>query len=715
MTRRDLVLSAAAAAAVTGAAWCFDRAIVPERLLLIILPCAVIPPMLALLFRNYGGPRWSVAYVLASSIAGWIVIDLTAGVAFTDIAGLRSGLDGGLSRLFSTTLPVVDQPQALVGVSSLVWLASSVTSWLAASAQRPGLSLLPPSIVAMVGMLASVNGVGRTWVGPVTWVAGSTLLLAAIAAQSRWPSPRLAIGQIAAVAVAVSLVVIATGGLKHRTDAVGIDQQEPPVYDRLLSPLELARVLHQEDFASRTVVSSRSAESTDAIRIATMDEYNGSKWSVRSEFRSTDRRIGGTSEPGVVRSEVTIGEFASAFVPSPSNPVEVRGVEGLRFDAVTATLRSNTGVAPGDTYTVYSSRAMGLDESMLSVSQPASDERGRQALADISIENVSSAGVLDAWIERNAPTTLPPSFRLSAIATYLTDPANRVDERVPSPGASLSSVLAMLALSGDGALVATESQFATLFCVLADSAGFPCRLVVGFRNSNGEVPKGKVEFRGTDVHVWPEVRLETGGQSLGWVAFDSAPKETLSEPDVTTTTAGGTGESGADQDSIPDNPPTSAETPTPPPAAAKNGGTPWWLVAMIGSLLGLAVVASLVPLYRIRQMQRRMSGSATRRVIGSWLLVLDALEAVGESSRVMGSEAVAGRVTAVCGPEVGALCDELSRIVVPVLYGGVDVADDVADHSVALARRCAESILATGTSSQRRRNAFRAPRPREQV
>lgn len=713
MTRRAVVLAMAAAAAVAGASWCFDRVIVPERLAVIVLPCAVLPPALAVIFRNIVGARWTLVYVLTASLVGYVVIGLTAGVGLGDVAGFRSGLEGGLTRLFSTTLPIVDHPQALVGVASFIWLASSVTSWLAASSQRAGLSLLPPVVVAMVGLLAAVNGVGRTWVGPAAWVAGSVLLLGALAAQSRWPAPRLAVGQIAVVAAAVVLVVVASGGLPQRSDAVGVDQEEPPVFDRLLSPLDLARVLHQDDFADRTILSVRSDDPTDAIRIATMDAYNGSKWSVASSFRSTDRRVGVPTGPAASIAEVTIVELASAFVPAPSNPVEVDGVDGLRFAPGTATLRSDDGVSPGDTYTVRSSRAATVNESQLSVSVPASDDPARAALDEVDVDNQSSLAVLDTWIDHNAPTSLPPAYRLSAIATYLSNPTNRVDEKLPQPGASLSAVLG-LATAGDGMLVATESQFATLFCVLADRAGFPCRLVVGFRDADGGVPAGVAEFVGRDTHVWPEVRLAAEGKSMGWVPFDVAPKGNSVTADVTTTTAGGTGPGVTDQVSIPDNPPTTSGPPPTAPVDADDGAASWWSVG-IGILLAAAVAVSLVPLYRMRQAQRRLSGPATRRVIGAWLVVLDALDAVGESSHLMGSGLVVDRVTAVAGPEVGAMSDELRRIVVPVLYGGVEATGDEADRAVALARRCSESILVTGTSSQRRRGAFRRPRQRELV
>jgi hypothetical protein len=424
--------------------------------------------------------------------------------------------------------------------------------------------------------------------------------------------------------------------------------------------------------------------------------------------------VGPVAETAATKVDVTIFGLASAFVPAPSNPVSVDGVDGLRFDNSTRTLRSDVGVSPRDTYNVRSSLPLEVDETALSVSVPAFDEEAQRALGRVVVENRTSLSILDQWIKRNAPTELPPAYRLSAIGSYLSNKANRVDEKVPRPGASLSAVLG-LATVGDGALVATEAQFATLFCVLADRAGFPCRVAVGFRNEDDRVPAGLVKFLGRDAHVWPEVRLAAAGRSIGWVPFVAAPSNSPSAPDVTTTTLGSNGSGGGNQSSIPDSPPTSIDRTTSSTGESASYGLAWWL-ALVAIVVVLVAALLLVPLIRLRQGERRLSGSGTRRVIGAWLLVLDALDAAGESSNIMGSEAVAARVTALCSVEVGAACRELAHIVLPVLYGGVDSASpESADRAVALARRCSESIMATLASSQRRRVAFRRPQHREQV
>jgi hypothetical protein len=367
----------------------------------------------------------------------------------------------------------------------------------------------------------------------------------------------------------------------------------------------------------------------------------------------------------------------------------------------------------------------------------------RQAVLDeaVSDDRRASASVaLPADVPPSLPAFLatvgansdPAGVRLAAL-----EQAFRSDEfgssTTAAPGHSIGRIEAMLPATGDAAAVAvsasdalrqaqrvgTPEQFASAFAVLARAAGYPARVVVGYRIDPQAAAAGAaIDVRTDAISAWPEVLFENSG----WVAYDPTnPNDRPPQPDIDT---GGNA-------SVPASAPLETQ-------AVRNclelgtclevvgsGPQPRTVAAFV--LLGL-LVATPLGLWsaRVAQRARRRRGSSARQVVGAWQTARDrlrlagidippgttVLEAAGlahDASRA--NTADADPVAAADGgPGVRAALEELSALVDVALFDAAGPADGAAGA----ARRCEERIRQHLARSRRRRQRMRAavdPRP----
>ncbi len=143
-------------------------------------------------------------------------------------------------------------------------------------------------------------------------------------------------------------------------------------------------------------------------------------------------------------------------------------------------------------------------------------------------------------------------------------------------------------------------QFASAMALMARHLGIPSRVVVGFLRPEATAD-GTYEFRGKDMHAWPELYFA----GVGWVRFEPTPSSVSgAAPDF--------GNQGANPTKTP-NPSGSRETPThgdlripsdlptAPGSATVAGrsGGPWGTAGVVGLVvLGLAALAALPRLLR---------------------------------------------------------------------------------------------------------------------
>lgn len=154
-------------------------------------------------------------------------------------------------------------------------------------------------------------------------------------------------------------------------------------------------------------------------------------------------------------------------------------------------------------------------------------------------------------------------------------------------------------------------QFATSMAIMARTLGIPSRVVVGFLQP--EVVSGDTyEFKGTDLHAWPELHFE----GAGWVRFEPTPDTSQSQGSQPLIFSAGAPsaptQSGANPNDIPT--PSAQEkgasrrnlgTGNPQDAANTSSTTMWWVWPSI--LLGLIVLLSVPWLTRTWIRRRRWS------------------------------------------------------------------------------------------------------------
>jgi hypothetical protein len=247
------------------------------------------------------------------------------------------------------------------------------------------------------------------------------------------------------------------------------------------------------------------------VRIATLDDYDGSVWGATNGAGSGSfQRVGatiGTPDPGRQTSvRVTIAPaYASANDLNPWLPDAgtVTGVDfggerrrvlgaSFRFNLATSAGIVTARLAAGDSYTL---RVVLAAPKLPDNARPY----GRPGLTE-SAQSLLSSRVA-AWTR--GATEL--SGQLRAIATYLHDTGAYTDggpgETQYLPGHSTGRLAAFFNASrpaGD------DEQYAAAYALAANYLGIPARVVLGARPGAGGV------VRGGDVHAWVEVRVADG-------------------------------------------------------------------------------------------------------------------------------------------------------------------------------------------------------------
>ena len=332
-----------------------------------------------------------------------------------------------------------------------------------------------------------------------------------------------------------------------------------------------------------------------------------------------------------VTNTIEIKDLGGHFLPTAGIPrqLDLRSVDGKdpdpRMNLGTGTIALPGGVPDGLTYEVRSAIPPEVSEDQLRDAKIRSVDHSKELeLLPKPVRNLAAdlvqghdagweqmAAIRDEFVNSgfyDATPDTPPGHSYGRIAAMLTDPAR---------------------------IVGFEEQYAAAAALMAEVAGLPVRVVVGYEIPPDAWKNGSADVTADDISAW--VELDAG--DLGWVPVDVTPDRSRTpDPEAQGATT--------QQVAIPNPPPP----PPPPPEVQpprqeerkpddKNidpitfrwgdgAGLAAWAVVAAGVatvpiLLLLAFVALVVGWKAVRRWRRRTRPTTTGRIAGAWAEAID--------------------------------------------------------------------------------------------
>lgn len=495
----------------------------------------------------------------------------------------------------------------------------------------------------------------------------SALRRAAAAGGIRWSRRRTG-SDVRRTVLAAGMVLVAVTAASAVAPAIAQDRTRDVLRSATGPRIDIARTVtpltdYRTNFSDRVVgeplftVRAVDGALPDRVRLATLSWYDGVAYRVaapgraQGEFVRVPQSLPAAGTPATVR--VVVQGLTGIWMPSFGRLEQVRFdgpdaaslADAFYYDpsAQAAVETARGGLRRGEAYTVTAGSAqvpvlstVRSPHAAPQVSIPASvrtwvarqDAGTGGAALQTLVDRLRARGYLShalsvpaggaVW-ERplGAGYTFQPSpaghslGRIDVLFQQLLGREQRVGGR---PGASL------VAAVGD------DEQFAVATALVAQTLGFPARVVVGARLRGDEgLPScaGGV-CRGADLTAWTEVQASTGD----WIPVDVTPQHTVGVTDATTRQRDP--ENATDvrpstaQQVVPPDPVQRDAAHTPAPKQGDGVAAGIWAAARIGGIALLALVILFGPLLVVvgakaaRRRARRRSPDAAARVVGGW-------------------------------------------------------------------------------------------------
>jgi transglutaminase-like putative cysteine protease len=377
-------------------------------------------------------------------------------------------------------------------------------------------------------------------------------------------------GVIALVATAVvtALVPVRTAGVLGNTGDDGPVQLGDPSLDLRANVTS----------TSNKVIITYTPEDGDGhyLRLTALPEFDAQGF----HLTPTDLLSPPLPDPDgpdgrtLTRTRISVGQFASEWLPVPWAPRSVDVVGDWRYDP-----RTWGVVAVGDD---RKEATLDLDYRVTSWEVEPSREQIEEADAgdpgDNGLTLALPAGLspdLGGLVDQLVDPSMTDGQQALALQGWLLSENFSYSTQVPA-GSSLDTLNNFLLFDRTGYC----EQFAGGLATLARLAGIPSRVVVGFLPGSRKGDDWEVSVR--QMHAWTELYLD----GLGWVRFDATPgagsqASPSARPTPTRTSAS----------------PSASATPTASAAPGAGGGAAQWgrWLGVAGGALGwLAVVAALL-------------------------------------------------------------------------------------------------------------------------
>jgi hypothetical protein len=580
------------------------------------------------------GLRWQ-AIVLwelaAAAIYIVFVLYLHHGVSAPIDAG--SGVVNGWAHMLSVGVPADPTADLLITPVLISW-AAGATAMLAVLRSRSMLLPILPFLLAFVtGLLFSAAQPNTNWLAVGVFVVSAFSFLVVRGSELEQATPRADMTSLEAdravarndralgkallaipLVVALGLAGVAVAGAlsiantAHRFDLRTL--RHPPVkVTDTLNPVALVDGQYAlKQPANVFKVSFKgSAPRPRYIRLATLQDYDGSEWTTNDSYLPAGRRLATirtTVMPEVDREAFTLS------APSTYLPVAGRAL-GIDASGVAYDVKAGALVAtrPNPAYTVTADVAV-PDQRTLRTAKPDANP----ALLSVPLKTHLKKDYLD---EANALTRGAAGERMfeqiqSAMLKI------RVADASQQDGAPGSSEGRLLEFQSDGA--GTSEQIATKFALLARLLGFDSRIAVGYRVPDDQTGSD-VTITTADAHVWPEVRFA----GIGWVDFEPTSKNVSSAnvPQTTTTTLPA-GQKAAVDETQRQVSSTGTGKALHAPHHTSAAARGFEIIVLLAVLLVVCAVGVVFAKSQ-RRRRRRNASTPAKRVIGAWNEVTDRL------------------------------------------------------------------------------------------
>jgi transglutaminase-like putative cysteine protease len=620
---------AAGLLAVLAAAWAWQRVYPPLSLLVpaltgvlfgaaaVVLADQATRSALALRapFRVLVG---AAAALLAGLITAMTVAIPRATSPTQAVTDVIHAVTGGLARILTTTLPAPPGPDLLPQFAVLCALASAVTATIARF--RGGLALAGPAACLLVtGLVCGVGGAGSPlWVTlPFVLTAGLLVL----------PRPSLLPVLVTGIVLALGCVAgLAAGGVARKP----VDPRHltpPPLEaEQPTAPMdEVAGWLrHSGDTAFRATVDSAWKQSPQPWRIATLDRYDGIRWTSSTPAVPVGYDLpksgDGPADPKQAQVSVTPAGLDGVYVPVPGR-VSYLARPGMTYDLRGETLVDPDGLDGSYHETVDLTGASAADRPGLERAAA-----GRAAPGDASMSLEGCADDRLAALAETAVTNAgqSPLDKAQALQRWFSNGSGLRLDTDATPGDSCARVLELFG-TGNAAGHGTPDQFATAYVLMARGLGLPARVAVGFEAGRPD-ETGTVKVRFGTATAWPEIWFA----GAGWVPFSATPDRTgkTNQPNEEST------QKPVQQPEPPKDEAKAGQQPqegTPKPVGSATSG-PADRTPLIAGLAGVLTLLLLIPvvgaLITVLRRRRRRSAGA----LGAWAELLDRLADLGHPS-----------------------------------------------------------------------------------
>jgi hypothetical protein len=608
------------------------------------VPAPLVPVVLAAGYLGIGG-----AVALGDDPAGsrW-----PTPAAWGELTRLATS---GWARLL-TTLPPVDGHGPLVALPFLLGLAAGglaltlAARWPLAGAPVP---VIAAELAAAVALGTADPG-SRLVVGlPVAlgllvWVAVRARRRVVHTGSARLARLATAAGLllVAGTVVAAAAPVLPGTGTAHRR--VLRSTVTPPLHlSDFASPLVGFRKFRPaaRQLADRRLFTVSGLPAGTPVRIATLDDYDRSVWSVRNDPAGpatgleldTFQRIGATVRvPGGGRAATMRVRIDAPYAGAPdtsgwlpdagrltavrfAGPSRHAQESSLRYNLATGTAVVPRRLRAGDRYTAR--------VKLRSPALPRSARPGGKVRLD-----PSALAFVQPWTVRwTAEIDGSAWAKVLAVAGHLKQGAysdGGPGETQFTPGHSAGRLTAFL---NGRQLVGNDEQYAATFALMANLLGFPARVVVG------ALPEADGSVRGRDVHAWVEVLLA----GSGWVTVPTSaftppttrhperqPLEQLEDSDAAVVPPPNAVRPPSSLDQLAQSGSSSSRRVQRPSTASSAWHLPGWVRAVLtfgGPPVGLvlAVVALILAAKALRRRRRRRVGTPGGRVAAGWRELLD--------------------------------------------------------------------------------------------
>ncbi|MFB7800206.1 transglutaminase domain-containing protein [Isoptericola sp. NPDC056134] len=657
--------------------------------------------------------RWSVLLTAATTVLAYFLLGGALALPVTAIGGvvpslatlqeLALGAVHGWKGFVTTVPPLASFPELAVVPYLLLLLTGVLAGTIAWRGRLAAWALLPVVVaLASVALLGTILPAYPLAQGLVVAVVG-LLWGSWRAAESRMGANRLlseasrsATRRLRAQRLRGGAVLLAIGGLAAVVAAPPMAHGERLALRELITPpLDLHQYTsplvgfrhYTKDLKDAELFTVTGLPEGGRVRLATLDTYAGTVYDASSGGATgvfnragevVDTVAAGTRTP----VQVSVTGYSGVWLPDVG---ELGGITfgGERADelasttyynATSGTALSTSGLRPGDSYEI---------DAIVSPT-PSEDDLATVPIQDVDLprpEDVADE-VPGKSAQFAADATEPfekfVNIRDTLVATgvYSSGLENQPPSRPGHSAARIDTLLAQDEMVGD------DEQFAVALALMAQQAGVPARVVMGFYPEKDAVEAGEpYTVTGGDVHAWVEVPFE----GYGWVPFDVVP----------------------DEDNKVEPLPRSKQVPKPPvletpespeePPQAEAGDVEeedqdddqtaidWRQVAMIAVAVAVPLAILALPLLLILGFKRRRRGKRRSapvladRVSGGWREVVDAATDLGAGVPRAATRREGARIVADQVPSAATSTVQLAHRADATVFGaGAPTDDDVA-------------------------------------